>query len=309
MNRIGRAARRNSRRFRVAIAGLFLAAAQIVAQTPGAAPWRVTWEPAQLVNGSPVLFRVQPPDNHPPYKTLPVLHATWFDRQISFRFDAACDCWYAIAGVDLNAHAGKYTLSLHTAPQDNPGSVFPFNVTVGEKHYPTTALSVAPAFVQPPPEVRSRIEEEQALKKRLFGQISPEALWSGSFAAPVSTTVSAVFGSARTFNGVKKSQHEGLDYHAAVGTTVRATNHGKVILARALYFEGNCVALDHGDGLVTLYMHLSEIRVQEGEVVARGQVLGLSGGTGRVTGPHLHFAARWQGLYVDPSTLLTLRAP
>jgi murein DD-endopeptidase MepM/ murein hydrolase activator NlpD len=263
----------------------------------------VTWEPAQLVNGSPVLFRVTAPPG------TKALHATWFERQLSFRFDAACDCWYAIAGIDLNAHAGKYTLSLQPGAEANAGSAFPFTVTVGEKRYPTTALSVPPAFVEPPAEVRSRIEEEQALKKRIFAQILPETLWTGTFAPPVATAVSAVFGSARTFNGVKKAQHEGLDYHASVGTTVRATNRGKVILARGLYYEGNCVMLDHGNGFVTLYMHLSEIKVQEGDTVSRGQVLGLSGGTGRVTGPHLHFAARWQGIYVDPSTLLTLRAP
>lgn len=287
-----------------AIAGLLLSVvAHVYAQAPAAATWHVTWEPAQLVNGSPVLFRVSAPPG------TKAVHATWFERQLSFRFNAACDCWYAIAGIDLNAHAGKYTLSLQPETQQSPGPAFVYNVTVAQKRYPTTAISVAPAFVEPPPEVRSRIEEEEALKKRLFAEVSPETLWSGQFAAPVTTGVTAIFGSARTYNGVKKSQHQGLDYRAAVGTTVRATNRGKVLLARGLYYEGNCVAIDHGDGLVTLYMHLSEIKVHEGDRVSGGQVLGLSGGTGRVTGPHLHFAARWQGIYVDPSTLLTLPVP
>jgi murein DD-endopeptidase MepM/ murein hydrolase activator NlpD len=111
------------------------------------------------------------------------------------------------------------------------------------------------------------------------------------------------------FNGVKKSQHEGLDYHATIGTTVRATNRGTVILAQNLYFEGNCVVLDHGQGLLTLYLHLSEIKVKEGDTVERSQVLGASGSTGRVTAPHLHFAVRWHGLYLDPETLLKLSPP
>jgi murein DD-endopeptidase MepM/ murein hydrolase activator NlpD len=118
-----------------------------------------------------------------------------------------------------------------------------------------------------------------------------------------------VFGSARLLNGVKRNQHTGLDFHAAIGTPIHATNRGKVILARNLYFEGNCVAVDHGNGLVTLYLHLSEFKVKEGESVEKGQLLGLSGGTGRATGPHLHFAVRWQGIYLDPATLLKLRAP
>jgi murein DD-endopeptidase MepM/ murein hydrolase activator NlpD len=78
---------------------------------------------------------------------------------------------------------------------------------------------------------------------------------------------------------------------------------------RPLYFEGNCVVLDHGQGLLTLYLHLSEFKVKEGDVVERGQVIGLSGGTGRATGPHLHIAVRWEGVYLDPATLLKLDLP
>ncbi len=296
------------------MAGLLFAApqarAQVKTHTPAPvaarapdAGWRVTWEPAQPVNGSPVLFRVIAPP------ALTSLHGSWSDRKLSFRFDRACKCWYGIAGVDLNAHAGNYPLRLEGSEKDNANVAFASEVTVRAKHYPTTALSVAPAFVEPPAEVRPRIEEEQELKKRLFSEISPETFWWGRFEAPVTTAVSGVFGSARTYNGAKQSQHQGLDYHAAVGTTVRASNRGTVILARGLYFEGNCVVIDHGDGLLTLYMHLSEIRVKEGDEVSSGQVLGLSGGTGRVTGPHLHFAVRWQGLYLDPETLMVLHPP
>jgi murein DD-endopeptidase MepM/ murein hydrolase activator NlpD len=82
-----------------------------------------------------------------------------------------------------------------------------------------------------------------------------------------------------------------------------------VLLARDLFYEGNCVVLDHGQGLLTLYMHLSEFKVHEGDKVERGQLLGLSGGTGRATGPHLHVAVRWQGVYLDPATLLALQLP
>jgi murein DD-endopeptidase MepM/ murein hydrolase activator NlpD len=268
-----------------------------------AEPWGIATEPSQLVNGSPVLFRVTPPTE------LTALQGIWSGRKLFFRFAGACNCWYAIAGVDLNATPGTYPLRLQGTGKDKVSAVFSYDVRVSEKRYPTTALSVAPTFVQPPPNVQPRIEEEQALKKELFSQISPESYWSGRFASPVETGVSGGFGSARTLNGVKKSQHEGLDYHAPIGTTVRATNAGTVILARGLYYEGNCVVVDHGDGLLTLYMHLSEIKVEEGAKVTRGQVLGLSGNTGRVNGPHLHFAVRWQGIYLDPETLVALHPP
>ena len=101
--------------------------------------------------------------------------------------------------------------------------------------------------------------------------------------------------------------HQGLDYRATVGTPVRAINSGKVIIARELYFEGNCVVIDHGQGLLSLYFHLSQFKIKEGDTVTKGQQIALSGGTGRVTGPHLHLAVRWQGSYVNPATLLGLK--
>lgn len=293
------------------MAALFIAmapmAAQVATQVAAGAPadsaWRVTWQPAQPVNGSPVLFRITAPS------TVTALRGNWSDRAFSFRFDQACSCWYAIAGIDLNALAGNHPLRLEGTGKDNARVAYTSEVTVRAKAYPTTKLSVAPGFVKPPKELQPRIEQEEALKRHLFSQISPESLWLGQFVSPVTTAVSGGFGAARTYNGVKKSQHQGLDYHAAIGTTVRASNAGTVILARPLYFEGNCVVIDHGDGLLTFYMHFSEIKVKEGDRVSRGQVLGASGGTGRVTGPHLHFAVRWQGLYLDPETLIALDPP
>jgi murein DD-endopeptidase MepM/ murein hydrolase activator NlpD len=265
--------------------------------------WKVAWEPAQLVNGSSVLFRVTGPAN------LQSLSGTWLDHELAFRFDQACACWYAIAGIDLNSKPGRLPLRLEGNGKEGAATDFVSDVPVGVKRYPTTAISVAPQYVQPPPEVLARIQEDQALKKQIFSHMTPESAWSGRFKAPVESVVTAVFGSARTYNGVKKSQHEGMDFRAATGTTVRASNRGTVILARNLYYEGNCVMVDHGQGLLTIQMHLSEIRVKEGETVEAGQVLGLSGSTGRVTAPHLHFAVRWQGIYVDPATLLALHPP
>jgi murein DD-endopeptidase MepM/ murein hydrolase activator NlpD len=121
--------------------------------------------------------------------------------------------------------------------------------------------------------------------------------------------ISDVFGTSRIFNGKVQSVHQGLDYAVPEGTPVAAVNSGTVVLAQPLYFEGNCVVLDHGQGLLTLYMHLSKIEVKEGDRVTSGQKLGVSGGTGRATGPHLHVAVRWQGVYLNPETLLSLQLP
>ncbi len=102
------------------------------------------------------------------------------------------------------------------------------------------------------------------------------------------------------FNGKLASIHKGADFRAAMGTPVHAANSGVVVIARPLYYEGNCVAIDHGLGFYTLYMHFSRIDVKEGQRVQAGDLLGLSGATGRVTGPHLHWAVRWQGTYLGP---------
>jgi len=265
--------------------------------------WSVQYEPKALVNGSPVLFRVEAS------AAVTSLQGTWAERTFDFRFGPSCKCWFAIAGVDLATKPGKYTLELKGSTKDNAALSQNDEILVREKQYPLSTVTIPPAYVQPPPEVQARVEEEQALKKKLFGELAPEALWAGRFQAPVATGVSGGFGAVRVVNGVKGNPHQGTDYHAKVGTTVRASNYGKVLLARNLYFEGNCVMIDHGQGLVTIYMHLSKIKVQEGQAVAKGQLLGMSGNTGRSTGPHLHFAVRWQGSYLDPRTLLTIIPP
>jgi murein DD-endopeptidase MepM/ murein hydrolase activator NlpD len=154
-----------------------------------------------------------------------------------------------------------------------------------------------------------RIKREEILKRRVFNESSDTQLWVGPFTAPVSESVSEAFGVRRIFNGELKSEHQGLDYHAPRGTRVLAVNSGTVLLARRLFFEGNCVVVDHGQGLMTLYMHLSKFKVRKGQKVRRGQVLGLSGATGRATGPHLHLAVRWEGIYLDPAKLLKLDLP
>jgi len=165
---------------------------------------------------------------------------------------------------------------------------------------------VSPKFVEPPPEESARIQAEIALKQKVFAASAPEPLWSGDFRAPVHAAPTDSFGTRRTFNGQLASVHKGMDFRAPTGTVVRAGNSGVVVLARPLYYEGNCVVIDHGLGLYTISMHLSRIDVREGQHVSLGERIGLSGATGRVTGPHLHWAVRWQNAYLDPAKLLQM---
>lgn len=281
----------------------FLLLASFSASAAPAAKWSAQWEPTKLVNGSPVLFRVTAP------LQVTVLAGNFLGQDLSFRLSRSCHCWYALAGVSLTAKPGKYTLRIEgTGPGDKKAGVS-YPVAVAAAHYPFSTVKIPPAFVEPPKEVEPQIAAADAAKKQAFATTDPNPLWSGPFQRPADAQTSGVFGTARIVNGVQKAQHKGLDFRASTGTPVHATNSGTVILARPLYFEGNCIMLDHGQGLVTIYMHLSEFKVKEGEKVAAGQLLALSGGTGRSTGPHLHFAVRWRGEYLDPRTLLELHPP
>ena len=272
-----------------------------------AAHWIVSNQPARLVNGTPVLFRVTTPT---PVRTC---SGNWLDHEILFSFDASSKSWFALAGISLETKPGAYPLQLHaeTSSGQSAGEAISFEkkIRVERQRYPRVQLKVPARYTAPSPEDQRQIEQDKETKAEAFKTLSPGREWKGSFAPPVNAEISDVFGVERVFNGTVESTHQGLDFRVPSGTLVAAVNSGRVILARLLFFEGNCVVLDHGQGLLTLYLHLSKFLIKEGDDVKKGQAIGLSGGTGRATGPHLHLAVRWQGVYLDPAVLLRLHLP
>ena len=276
-----------------ALLALSLAPSQAHAQ-----PAALTLTPALVESGSPELIRVDA-------LATANLEGEWLGRKLEFFRGRDGQAWFALAGVDVEAPAGPSMLRIvvHTGSDALDLSR---TIEIHPAHYRTSSLSVAPKFVEPGPEALQQIEAEHQLKEKVFAASSLEPLWSGSFRAPVTAPSTTNFGARRIFNGKLASIHKGLDFRAATGTPVRAGNSGVVVLARPFYYEGNCVIIDHGLGLFTLSMHLSRIDVEEGQRVVTGDRLGLSGATGRVTGPHLHWAVRWQGAYLDPAKLLRL---
>ena len=281
----------------------FLGSTVLVSAEAAPAMWVVQVQPVQLVNGSPVLFRVKSP------RPVTSLSASWLGIQLPFALNLKDKTWYALGGVALKTKPGIYTLKLAGVSKQGTEIGFDKRVSVRKGKYRKIAIKVSKRFTEPSAEQIHKITEDKATKREAFSKSDAEREWSGNFAAPVDATVSDGFGTQRTFNGHVQSTHQGLDFAAGAGTSVAAVNAGTVLLAGPLYFEGNCVVLDHGQGLQTLYMHLSEIAVKEGEHVGRGQRLGLVGGTGRATGPHLHLGVRWRGEYLDPAALLKLRLP
>lgn len=266
-------------------------------------------QPTKLINGAPVLFEVKSPSR------LQSLSGSWLGHEVAFSFDTKSKTWYALAGVSLETAPGSYSLELtgKTLAGREASKTLSWSrkFTVARGKYPKVAvkLSVEGKFTEPTPEQQKEIAEGVQVKKDYLNRVTPEREWLGQFVAPADAAISDVFGSERVFNGKTSSPHLGLDFRVPSGTPVEAMNDGTVLLAQPLYFEGNFVVIDHGQGLLTLYLHLSEFKVKEGDRVKRGQVIGLSGGTGRATGPHLHVAVRWQGTYLDPAQLIRLRLP
>jgi len=271
-----------------------------------AATWSIHAQPTRLVNGAPVLFVVKPPAK------LESLNGTWLGHQLTFSYDASTKTWFALAGVSFETSPGKYALEITAQPAANKTPLtFTGRFPVARAKYPQTKveLTVEKKFTEPSPEQLQQAEESKKVKQDYLNRVTPDRGWEGNFTAPADAPISDVYGSQRIFNGKAQREHQGLDFRVPTGTSVAAMNSGTVLLARFLYFEGNCVVIDHGQGLLTLYFHLSEFKVKEGDEVKRGQIVGLSGGTGRATGPHLHVAVRWQGTYLDPAALLQLPLP
>ncbi|MFN0107642.1 MAG: M23 family metallopeptidase [Blastocatellia bacterium] len=259
--------------------------------------------PARPVNGSPVLFRVWADQR------LKSLSGIWLGHRVFFEFDSTSNFWCGFAGVELGTAAGNHPLKLELISANGVRSTSIQTVTTEPASYPSGKLTVDNQFLSPDAEARKRIQQERALKREIFARVSANRGWKGNFIAPVDNIVTEPFGVRRIFNDRRRSTHQGLDFRAALGAPVRAMNSGEVILARSMFYEGGLVVIDHGHGLLTMYLHLSEFKTKEGSRVGKGQVIGLSGATGRVTSEHLHVGVRWLGVYLDPATLLNMKLP
>src|SRR5664279_975748 len=259
-------------------------------------------QPQMLVNGSVCLLSVHVAGNPR------TVSAKWMDHELTFS-PGPRGTWLALAGVPFETKPGAYDLALEAVMEDGRNEHLTRPVTIHAAEYKTSRLTVSQKYVTPDPETLKRIESEKEIKKAAFAHEVPSPEWTGNFVAPVPSEISETFGTSRTFNGKLASVHRGDDFRAPTGTPVHASNAGEVVLARELFYEGNCVVIDHGLGFMTMYMHLSKFDVQEGDKVEKGQTIALSGGTGRVTGPHLHMSVRWSGEYLDPGKLLALKLP
>jgi murein DD-endopeptidase MepM/ murein hydrolase activator NlpD len=206
------------------------------------------------------------------------------------------DRWHVLLPVALDLTPAAYELVVRWGAEELLSEVCVVAGSYGESR-----LRIDPKFSKAPP---ARVDEERAVIDAALARRTAERRWSESFELPADGRITSPFGVRRTFNDEVKSRHRGVDIDGTTGAVVRAANDGVVVLVTSdFYFVGNAVFLDHGDGLMTVYFHLSRVDVEEGERVERGASLGGIGSSGRSTGPHLHFGVRIDGIYIDPQAL------
>lgn len=260
--------------------------------------------PASLANGAPVLITVTLNDE------AAVVAGQWQRHPVLFFSGPTHRIWFALTGVDVEVAPGRYPLNIDATLKDGAHRILHQDVDVGEAPYEKVPLSVPDKFVEPNPAALRKIAADRAIKEKAFANSASTPQWTGNFLPPLRLAPqSDSFGNQRIFNGKLDSVHRGLDYHAKLHTPVAAINSGRVVLARPLYYEGGCVVIDHGLGLMSIYMHLSKIEVAVGRRVRRGQIIALSGASGRATGPHLHLGLRWEGSYLDAAKLFQITMP
>lgn len=203
--------------------------------------------------------------------------------------------WYALVGIPLDTTPGGLQISVGNRN---------LSIEVRPKDYPTQRLSIRnQRQVEPNEEDLARIEREAAVTDRIkhhYADSEPQT----DFVLPANGRLSSRFGLRRIFNGLPRNPHAGLDVAVGLGAPIRAPAVGTVVDTGNYFFNGNTVFIDHGRGLVTAYMHLSRIDVKPGQTVKAGDLLGGAGATGRVTGPHLHWAVFLNGTPVDPELFL-----
>jgi hypothetical protein len=263
----------------------------------------VFWQPNDLRQGSVAFFTVE-------LERTPLrVTGVFIGKNLSFFKSDNSKIWYALAGADLETQPGTYDLSVRAVM---PGgrvvrSLKKVDIVAGNFHI--GPVDVPENFVEPDAESQQKIAKDHVLKERAFSHFLPTPQWSGDFVMPVQAKPTDSFGMTHIFNEELSSTHRGTDFPLAEGSAVVVSNSGTVVLASEMFYEGNCVIVDHGQRLFTIYMHLSKIDVKVGDKLTKGGRLGLSGQTGRATGPHLHMGVRWNGAYLDPTKLLALTLP
>lgn len=249
-----------------------------------------------------VLWIEVPVHEHPSQLT-----GSFLGREVRF-FPLSQKSYGALLGIDMSDKPGshEFAIAIQSPAQTKKLS---YTVLVTKVDFPEQHLTLPKDQVDLDHETLVRVKAEQQQLTTAFEFVGPHPLWEGAFLEPTPGTISGRFGSRRIINGQPRNPHSGEDIAAPGGTRVGAMNTGMVRLVIDHFFTGKGVILDHGVGLYSMYFHLSETSVNEGQLVKKGQTIGKVGSTGRATGPHLHWGVRLNGSRINPYSLTNLPIP
>jgi len=258
----------------------------------------------EVKNGSSLLVEIDTRHLNPPITDMRLIFGERF--QPVFQHPTKSDRFYfGLLGIPYRSTPGPASLKLEWSnASGNHSQSIPFEIVSGK--YRTDTLKVDPKRVNPSKEDAARAKREQQEVMRIYATGSMSRLWEGPFRLPIESDITSPFGNRRVFNDQLKSYHNGIDFRAQNGTPAFAANSGTVRLAKNLFYSGNVVLIDHGTGIFTIYAHLNKINVVADRQIEKGQLVGFTGASGRVSGPHLHWGMRVSGARISPLRLLEI---
>jgi murein DD-endopeptidase MepM/ murein hydrolase activator NlpD len=264
----------------------------------------VSWDASSARTGKIVVVDVAVPPGLPAIQSI---KAQLDDHAgIALAISADRRRWRVLVPVDIESKLVPQPLRIEAVLMDARVTTWKKPVALREGGYDKRTISVGKQFTNPSAKQKKRAEQESLSLSAAMRIESPERLWRGSFFKPTPGLQTSPFGTLRTYNQSRRSRHLGWDLDGDVGSPIFAAGRGKILLAMERFYSGGTVLIDHGQGLMTMYFHMSRIDVMAGGMIEKGQSLGAVGASGQVTGPHLHFSVRLGGLYVDPKQLLGL---
>ena len=256
----------------------------------------VTLTPSTIGQGEVALLSIQKLGKAKPT-------VIWMGKKITLLSDNKNEAWAGFIGADLTTKPGRYKMKITFSDSNRPHAI---TVSVFSRDYGSRRLTLPKTMVELDKDTLKRVREESKTVKRLFISSGKNPLWMGKWIRPVPGMIVSHFGCRCIINDMERSPHSGVDLKAAEGEPIKATNRGTVALVAHHFFSGLSIIIDHGGNIQSMYFHLSKDFVKVGQLVEKGTIIGLSGSSGRVTGPHLHFGIRLNERRIDPIKLIEI---
>lgn len=228
---------------------------------------------------------------------------TWLQKKVPLVYSTSDESWSGFISADLHQETGLYDCMIR---ETSSGFQERYPIRIRLKDYGVRRLKLPKTKVELDAHSLKRVKNEAAVIHSLWPAGDTSSKWKGHFVMPVDGDIVGTFGKKSIINQLHRSPHTGVDLAGKKGDPVVAINHGRVLLAADHFFSGKSVYVNHGGGIISMYFHLDKILVNKGDDIHKGEVIGLLGATGRVTGPHLHWGVRINGNRVDPLTLIAL---